>query len=148
MRKLFALAVIAGFTMLGAGQPDLAGTWVCNMDKSSFGKTPKLQMLTLKVERKGGDLLHVIQTMDDGQGPKEYAMDWFMDGKMHPMDPKMTSMSKWDGNMVVADRKSDDGAFEEKIRITFSSDGKTATEHVSVKTPTTSNDSKLIWEKK
>jgi hypothetical protein len=156
MRKtLTLLAVLVGcfaWQAPGADKPDPTGTWVCNISQSKFGKVPKAQVMTLKVER-NGDGFHSVQTIDDGVGgPKTVAGDWFMDGKFHPENvnatPNKTStMSKWDGDALVAERKSDDGSYDQKIRITFSSDRKTATEHVTVKSPNGDSSSTLVWER-
>ncbi len=87
------------------------------------------------------------------KGKKSLEGDWFLDGKQHPVDPsaqgnKQTQMSRWDGNAVVAERKSEDGSYKETIRMTMSGDGKTATERISVKSPNGNNSSTLIWERK
>jgi hypothetical protein len=60
----------------------------------------------------------------------------------------MISMSKWDGNTLVAERKSKDGSYDETIRLTVSSDGKTVTENIAVKDPNGSDKRKLIWQRK
>ncbi len=155
MRKRLVLMMAAGFSMIAAdtnGKPDFTGSWSLNVGKSSFGKMPKPQSMTLKAMRKG-EVLHSVQTMDDGQGPKSVEGDWFLDGKQHPVDPtaqgnKQTQMSRWQGNTLVAERRSDDGSYHENIRMNISGDGKTATEHISVKSPNGSNTSTLVWERK
>lgn len=152
MRRSMLLLAVA-MSCVAADKPDLTGTWICNLDQSKFGKMAKPQSLILKVERKG-EVLHAVQTKDDGQGGRAEEGDWFLDGKVHPVDPKaadpnkMTTMSKWQGNTLLAERKSSDGTFDEKIRLTLSSDNKKATEHITVKAPTGGGDSTLVWEKK
>ena len=139
---------------LADDKPDVTGTWVCNMGKSKVGKMPKIDGMTLKVTR-NGEVLHSVQSFEDGTGGggKNIEGDWFMDGKVHPVDPnatvnKMTSMSKWEGNTLVAQRRSEDGSFVEDIRIVFSNGNKTATERVSTKSPNGNNASTLVWERK
>ena len=155
MQNAVVLLVAASVIAVAApdsGKPDFTGNWTLNTAKSSFGKMPKPQTMMLKAERKG-EVLHSTQTTDDGQGPKSVEGDWFLDGKQHPVDPtaqgnKQTQMSRWQGNTLIAERRSEDGGYQETIRMTLSSDGKTATERVTVKSPNGNNSSTLIWERK
>lgn len=155
MRNILLLAALAGcfsFLAWADDKPDLAGNWALNIGKSKFGKMPKPQSMTLKAVRKG-DVLHSVQTTEDGQGSRSTEGDWFLDGKQHPVDTqatasKMTQMSKWDGKTLVADRKSEDGSYVENMRITVSGDGKTATEKLNVKSPNGNNTATLVWERK
>jgi len=153
-RSVAVFVLASGLVAWGAesGKPDFTGNWTLNIGKSNFGKMPKPQIMTLKAERKG-EVLHSTQTTDDGQGPKSVEGDWFLDGKQHPVDPtaqgnKQTQMSRWQGNVLVAERKSEDGSYRETIRMNLSGDGKTATEHIMVKSPNGSNRSTLVWERK
>jgi len=155
MRNILVVAIALGSAAWAAdtdGKPDFTGDWTLNVGKSNFGKMPKPQAMTLKAARKG-EVLHSVQTTDDGQGPKSVEGDWFLDAKQHPVDPsaqgnKQTQMSRWQGNTLVAERRSDDGSYLEAIRMTLSGDGKTATEHISVKSPNGNNSSTLVWERK
>ncbi len=155
MRTILIVMMALGVSAIAAdtnGKPDITGDWTLNLGKSNFGKMPKPQSMTLKAMHKG-EVLHSVQTTDDGQGPKSVEGDWFLDGKQHPVDPtaqgnKQTQMSRWQGNTLVAERRSDDGSYHETIRMALSSDGKTATEHISVKSPNGSNTSTLVWERK
>ncbi len=155
MRNVLVVLVAFGSACWAAdmnGKPDFTGNWNLNVGKSSFGKMPKPQSMTLKAARKG-EVLHSVQTTDDGQGPKSAEGDWFLDAKQHPVDPsaqgnKQMQMSRWQGNTLVAERHSEDGSYRETIRMTLSGDGKTATERVSVKSPNGSNSSTLIWDRK
>ncbi len=150
---LFLLTVLTAGLSAAADKPDFTGNWVCNMGKSKLGKMPKVQSMALTVVHKG-EVFHSVQTIDDGNGPKSVESDWFMDGKRHPITgagnsaDKMTNMSRWDGNTLVAERRSEDSTYDEKIRITFSADRKTATEHVDLKSPNGNSSSTLVWEKK
>ncbi len=152
----FAAGLTACFDAWGAdvkGKPDFTGTWTLNLPKSNFGKTPKPVGMTL-VAAKKGDVLHSTQKIEDGQGLKSTEGDWFLDGKQHPADPtaqagnKQTQMSRWQGNTIYAERKSEDGSYREQIRMTLSGDGKTATEKIYVKSPNGNNSSTLIWDRK
>ncbi len=155
MRSVLVVAIALGSAAWAAdtnGKPDFTGYWTLNVGKSSFGKMPKPQGMTLKAERKG-QVLHSVQTTDDGQGPKSVEGDWFLDAKQHPVDPsaqgnKQTQMSRWQGKILVAERRSEDGSYRETIRMMLSGDGKTATEKIAVNSPNGSNSSTLVWERK
>ncbi|MDQ6676618.1 MAG: hypothetical protein M3Z09_04910 [Acidobacteriota bacterium] len=148
------LVLLAGSLMMmsAADKPDFTGNWTLNVGKSSFGNMPKPQSMTLTAAKKG-EVLHSVQTTEDGQGRKSTEGDWFLDGKQHPVDPtagadRQTEMSKWDGRTLISERRSDNGRYLETIHMTLSRDGKTATERVSVKSPNGNNTSTLIWERK
>ena len=154
MRKLLVLVALGSvaFAADTNGKPDFTGDWTLNVAKSSFGKMPKPQGMTLKAAHKG-EVLHSVQTTDYGQGLKSMEGDWFLDAKQHPVDPsaqgnKQTQMSRWQGNALIAERRSEDGSYREIIRMTLSGDGKTATEKVFVKSPNGNNASTLIWNRK
>jgi hypothetical protein len=149
MSKTAVFLAFFACSLFAADMPDVTGTWVCDVKQSKMGKTPPVQSMTLQVDRKTGDVLHSVQTIEDTQGSRTFESDWFMDGKVHPMEAsKMTTMSKWDGNALVAERKMDDGSYSESIHITFSPDGKTATEHITSKSPNGNNSRTLVWHKK
>jgi hypothetical protein len=156
MLAMLVLAVCIGVWAAGrdqgnSGKSDLAGRWELDISRSSLGKMKRPTRMTLEAMHHS-DTLHAIQTsyFDQAGGPDTVEGDWFLDGKEHPLnsDGQMISMSKWDGNTLVAERKSRDGSFDETIRLTVSSDGKTATENIAVKDPNGSDKRKLVWQKK
>ncbi len=69
MRSLLLALLTAGLSLAApdSGKPDFTGNWTLNVGKSNFGKSPKPQSMTLKAMHKG-EVLHSIQTTDDGQG--------------------------------------------------------------------------------
>ncbi len=152
--------LIFGMALLGAGllqaepdsgnKPDLSGKWELNVGKSKFGKMPAPTRMTLESTKRGSTFHSVQSTYDQAGGPNAVEGDWFMDGKQHPIgsDGKMTSMSKWDGNTIVSERRSKDGTYDELIRVQISDDGKTATEDIKLKSPNGNNSSTLVWDRK
>lgn len=132
-----------------ADKPDLSGQWDLNLSKSSFGKMPKPVGVSLTVTREG-EGYHSIQktsTMDHGMTASEG--DWYMDGQQHTIPGgNMTTMSKWDGSTLISERKSTDGKYQETLKLTVSSDGKTAIERLTVRTPDGTNNSTLVWDRK
>jgi hypothetical protein len=93
--------------------------------------------------------MHAVQNTYTEQGEHTTQFDWYLDGKRHDTDKPAPgySMTHWEGNTLVNERQSSDGAYKETIRVTLSADGNTATEDVISKNPTGSNREKLIWRK-
>jgi hypothetical protein len=155
---LVLVAVTIGLGMLAAGRdnrttnskPDFSGKWELNVAKSKFGKMPVPTRMTLEATRKG-DSMHSVQTSyDQAGGPNAVEGEWYLDGRERPMssDGKMISASRWDGDTLVSERKSKDGAYHEVIRLSISGDGKTATEDIRTKNPNGDNHSTLVWERR
>jgi hypothetical protein len=151
-RALLLTIACVGIAMAatsGDGKPDFTGNWVLNLDHSNFGKAPKPTGMTLKVTR-NGDNMHAVQTTDSQGGPTDFAGDWIVDGKEH--DTSSTTpgkiLTRWEGNTLYSERKSNDGSFIQRIWLTLSSDGKTATEKVSTKGADGTNTTRLIWERR
>jgi len=74
-------------------------------------------------------------------------------GEQHLVDQtvqgnKRTQISRWQGNVLLADRKSKEGSYRATIRMNLSGASKTATEHIMVKSPNDINSSTLVWERK
>jgi len=70
-----------------------------------------------------------------------------MDGREHPLgsDGKMVSVSGWSGNTLVNSKRSKDGSFEEEIRLSMSSDGRTAIEKRHIKSPNGTDSRTRVW---
>jgi hypothetical protein len=132
-----------------ADPPDLSGTWILNTTRSTLGRIAKPEMMTLTVTR-NGEGYHSVQKSTDGSNKDTVVEgDWFLDGKDHPVpSTDITQMSKWEGPVLVAEKKSADGTYHETMRVSVSNDGKTATERISVKSPNGNSSSVLIWERK
>jgi len=142
-RLLILTLAIAGLAIAdsGNGKPDFSGNWVLNLDKSNFGKSKKPEGMTLTVTH-NGDNMHAVQTTNTAGGPLDVKGDWILDGKEHD-----NATTKWEGNTLVSDRRMTDGTTQ-RIYLTLSSDGKTATEKVMTKGPSGSNTSTLVWERR
>lgn len=149
MYRLLFLTIACLGLVFADGKPDFSGHWVLNLDQSKFGKAPKPTGMTL-VATRNGDNMHAVQTVDSTGGPTSTEGDWIMDGKEHTTNGANPGkqLTKWEGNTLYSERQSADGAYLEKIWLTLSSDGKRATEKVWTKTPTGSNTSNLVWERR
>ncbi len=144
---VLALMGIAGWA--NEKKPDFTGDWELNIAKSNFGKMPKPSRMTLKSEYKG-DVMHATETTYDQEGHRTVAGDWFLDGKEHPLAEfgPGKSVTKWVGDTLVNERRSDNGHYRQSDRLSLSKDGKVATERVHTKNPNAENNSVLVWEKR
>ena len=143
----FCLGTVFAATS-GDGKPDLTGNWTLNLDRSSFGKGAKPDGMSLKVIR-DGDVMHAVQTTNTTGGPTDLKSDWVVDGKEHDTQSNTPSkvMTKWEGNTLYSERRANDGSFLQRIWISLSSDGKTATEKVWTKGSEGTNESRLVWKR-
>jgi hypothetical protein len=149
MKRRSALFIVAALTLVGADTPDLSGTWELNIPKSSFGKRPAPISMKLEVVRQGEGFHSKLTSSDGTEAPAVTEGDWFLDGKYHAIAAtKWSQMSKWDGSALIAENRSDNGTFEEHLKLTVSTDGKRVTENRTVKDSQGSNSSTLIWDRK
>lgn len=150
----FILVTIAYFCLgfaphsLAEQHPDFSGHWILNLDRSHFGKMPKPNGMTLTATS-SGDTMHAVQTMDSPVGPVTTESNWIADGKPHeaPGANGGTTVTRWEGNILYSERKSSDGLYQEKVWLTLSEDGKTATEKVWTRGPEGANLRTLIWQR-
>ncbi len=150
MYRIAVFLLLSAVSANAQKKPDFSGNWELNVEKSNFGKATKPTRMSLKQENRG-DYLHATQTTstaDGGQTTTEG--DWFLDGKQHPLEQfgPGASVTHWEGNTLVNERRSNDGNYRESTRISMSADGMTATEKLYVKNPNGENRSVLIWERK
>lgn len=147
-RVLLLTLACLGIAIAGDGKPDFSGNWTLNLDKSKFGKAEKPNGMTLKVTR-DGDVTHAVQTINTQGGPVDSESNWVLDGKEHdtnaPAPGKL--LTRWEGNTLYSERRTNDGSFDEKIWLAMSSDGKTVTEKVVTKSTEGTNVSNLVWER-
>ena len=144
-----ALFIAAALTLVAADHPDLSGKWELNTQKSTFSKKNYNPVaMRLEVTRLGDGFHSKLTTVDGMHGESVTEGDWFLDGVTHPIPgSKWTQTSKWEGNVLVALKKSPEG-YEERTRLTLSPDGKQATENLFVKNSEGSSSRTLIWDRK
>ena len=132
----------------GANPPDFAGKWEMIRDQSNFGNSEKPARMTVNSTVRDG-VMHAVQDTYTEQGERTTEFDWYLDGKRHDTDKPAPgySITHRDGNMLINERVSNDGAYREVIRVTLSKDGNTATEDVTSKSPAGMNHEKLVWRK-
>jgi hypothetical protein len=147
--KRSILILVAALSISAAGHPDLAGKWQLNMAKSKFSqKNFNADGMKLEVIPDGGGYRSKLTTTDGQSGGTETEGHWFLDGQYHPIPgTRWSQMSKWDGNVLVAEKKSAEDSYEEQMRLTVSPDGKQVAEDLTVKNTNGTNSSKLIWDR-
>jgi hypothetical protein len=145
-----ALFLVAALTLIAADHPDLSGKWVLNTEKSTFNqKNFNPDGMTLEVTRQGDGFHSKLTTMDGMSGGTVTEGDWYVDGQYHPIPgTRWSQMSKWEGNVLVADKKSAEDSYDEQMRLSVSTDGKQVTENISVKNSNGTNSSTLIWDRR
>ncbi len=151
MRRLLILTSLLATACLGLGlaqgKPDFSGTWTLNLNRSNFGKMLKPNGMKLTAKR-DGDTMHAVQTTETPGGPESTESDWIADGKEHDTPGNGgKSLTKWEGNTLYSERRSGDGSYQEKIWLSLSNDGKTATEKVWTKSQNGTNLRTLVWDR-
>jgi len=143
------LFLAAALTLVAADRPDLSGKWTLNTEKSTFSqKNFNANGMQLEVIRRGDGFHSKLTTMDGQSGGTVTEGDWYVDGQYHPIaGTSWSQMSKWEGNVLVADKKSAEGDYNEHMRLSVSSDGKRVTENLSVKNSNGTNSSTLVWDR-
>jgi hypothetical protein len=147
--KLLLLLLAMPPSLLPADKPDLAGRWELNFPLSKLGKMPKPVRMELTVTREDNTYHAIQHTVDGTNGEADVAGDWYLDGKEHRIaETNMVQTSRWDGQKLIADKKSSDGVLSEHIEITLSSDGSRATEKISSTGPGGIDTRVLVWNRK
>jgi hypothetical protein len=143
------LFLVAALTLVAADHPDLSGKWTLNTQKSTFSQKNYVPAgMTLEVTRQGDGYHSKLTTMDGNSGGIVTEGDWFLDGKSHPVPgTRWNQMSKWEGNVLVADKNSAEDSYAEHMRLSVSVDGKRVTENLSVKNTNGTNTSTLVWDR-
>jgi len=73
----------------------------------------------------------------------------YPDGKRHDYAKPFQgySVTHWDGNSLVTERKSNDGTYHQTVKLTMQANGKEAVETVTSHTASGDNRAKLYWRR-
>jgi hypothetical protein len=147
--RVFMLLFAMEPSLWAADKPELAGKWELNLPLSKLGKMARPVRMELTVTRQDS-VYHAVQhTVDGVNGGVDVAGDWYLDGKEHRIDDtNMVQTCRWDGQKLIADKKSSDGVLSEHLELTLSSDGSKATEKISRKGPEGTDTRTLVWNRK
>ena len=128
--------------------PDFSGRWELVKEKSDFGNSSPPVRMTL-VSEKRDSYLHSVQTTVTAEGEQVFESDWYPDGKQHKYDKPVPgySTTRWEGQTLVSERKSDDGHYRASIQLTMLSNGREAIETLSYHTPEGDHRLRLFWRR-
>ena len=126
------LTLLAWAPLAAQKTPNLSGTWVMALDKSSFGPMPGPQSRTDVVEHKGTSIT-VKRTVVGPNGETTATIVYGIDGKPytnHIGEIEATSVLRWDGPVLVVEStlNTPQGEVKAVDRFTLSADGKTLTQ--------------------
>jgi hypothetical protein len=149
--------ILAGLLLLAASasaqtKPNFSGDWKLNVAKSNFGQMPAPSSLTEKITHSDPSLK--VQTAQSGDfGDFNSDFSFTTDGKesANSMGNEfhMTSVVKWDGDILVLDSKMDfqGTAMSGTDKWTLSPDGKTITVQRHFTGPMGEGDAVLVLDK-
>jgi hypothetical protein len=135
MSTLFVIVAAAGMAM-AADKPDFSGDWKMDADKSSFGQTPPLTSLSVKIDHKE-PTVSMVKTQSGAQGDQVLNFKYSTDGKETTnslMGNDVKSKAGWEGKALVVNSSLDAGGMLIKLidKFTLSDDGKTLTEVLTI----------------
>ena len=147
-----ALALSAVPPAFAAGQPDFSGEWKLNVGKSDFGAVPPPASQTMKIDHKDPVLKVVNEQIGAADGDTTMNATYSTDGKETKNDYRgapLTSVAKWDGDVLVIDTKVDLQGASSTVKATWklSDDGKTIAVNTKISTPQGAFDIKSVFEK-
>ncbi len=150
----WALALMLVAAGLGAADvANLSGTWKLNVAKSSWGKKPKPQSVTLQIEHQE-PMLRYSGTAVSGTAAEDvhpFRFDGAIDGKEYPAEtlygPGYTSIKRLNSTTILEETRSKNGQFVETTRNTISSDGREMTRRIGLKTPNGHSSWTEVYEK-
>ena len=149
--------ILAGLLLVAVNasaqtKPNFSGDWKLNAAKSTFGAMPAPSSLTEKITHNDPQLK--VQTAQSGDfGDFNSDFSFTTDGKECPnsmgADFHMTSVLKWEGDVLLVDSKMDfqGNAMTGSDKWTLSPDGKTLTVQRHFNGPMGEGDSTIVLDK-
>jgi hypothetical protein len=139
MRSVTRFAALAAFTLAASttaraqSVPNLSGTWVLQVDKSSFGMGPAPSSRTDVIDHQEPKLLIKRTIVNAAGGSTTSDLVYAVDGKPYKNTVgtnELMSTLKWDGATLVmtSQTSTPQGEFTITDRYTLSADGKTLTQ--------------------
>jgi hypothetical protein len=148
LRAFFALSF--AIAVATAQVPDLSGTWLLNVQKSTWGKHPKPTSGTVVIEHhepefKYSGSVDVENGAETSDGQRNFFFNGAIDGKEYPVTGstgavKMT-FRRVSPTTIVSELKASDGAVLETAKTTISADGKRLTRELKARRP----DGEVSW---
>jgi hypothetical protein len=147
----FAMLLLLAAALPALAKPDFSGSWKLNPAKSDFGEMPSPSSMTSTITHQEPNLKNVVKQSSD-MGDIEYESNYTTDGKECVntlMNAPLTSVLKWDGDVLTIDSKGKfgDNEFTMQDRWALSEDGKTLTINRTFKSAMGDGAQKLVLEK-
>lgn len=136
----------------GAAQvADLSGSWKLNVEKSKWGKRPKLVSAIVQIEHREPVIKFTGIVVDAQQESRHFAFEGRIDGKEYPgvtaYGDGIVVMRRVDSRTIASEYRSRDGRARQSIRTSVSRDGKTLTRRLRAAGPDGTVSWTEIWEK-
>jgi len=146
-----ALLAFAFAALPAIAKPNFSGDWKLNAPKSTFGQMPAPTSMSSKVVHEDPKLKNSVKQSSE-MGDFEYEANYTTDGKESTnqmMGNPMTSIAKWDGDVLQIDSKAKFGENEITIqdKLSLSADGKTMTLVRLFKSAMGEGEQKLVFDK-
>jgi hypothetical protein len=145
--SLLVLLLLAAQVTGGSSKPDLSGQWVINAAESDFGLIPPPQCRGLTLTHREPELTSE-ETRPAGE-PCGLTLRYTTDGTpitYTANDATQTARMTWNGNILVIDRRSDDGVMM-RIEAMLSADGRKLTREFSVDSPQGSTSWTYVYDR-
>jgi hypothetical protein len=141
---LLAAALLA-LPLAAQSKPDFSGTWKLNVAKSEMGGSPVTEIV-VRVDHKEPIFKYIAKGVSGGEAFED-SLELNTSGKPTPGPNGMTSVTRWEGNAILVEGKSADGAATITVRFSMSADGKTAIRDAVMKFPDGQQKLHEIYEK-
>lgn len=150
--RITTLVLAFAFAALPAtAKPNFSGDWKLNASKSTFGQMPAPTSMTSKIVHEDPKLKNSLKQSSE-QGDFESEFSYTTDGKESTnqmFGNPITSIVKWDGDVLLIDSKAKfgDNEFTMQDKWSLSGDGKTITIVRLFKSSMGEGEQKLVFEK-
>jgi hypothetical protein len=145
--KTALLALIAfPLAAVAVDVANLTGTWLLNVDKSTWGKARRPHSVVIQVEHNEPHLTYHGTVVDvTGENTRGFGFDGAIDGNEYPMTRSFGAgrivITRTDARTFTSVFKTNDGLYTEATTTTISEDGKVLVRKIRVLAP----DGKTQW---
>jgi type II secretory pathway component PulC len=141
MRKGLLLALIAFVTepLWAADIPDLGGTWVLNVRKSSWGKVRKPASVVVDVAHNQLSLSYSGTIAYENEESRDFSFVGAIDSTEYPSTHSYGSgkmaIRRMNFDTLMSVFRTHDGRYTETVRMVVAGDGRQMTRYIHVKGP-------------
>jgi hypothetical protein len=138
-RTLFSASLSAAVLAETARTTDLTGTWVLDVEKSSWGKMKVPASVIVHIRQDGNDFSYTGWVAYRNEETREFAFRGAVDGKEYPVSrsygPGKLAFRRTDHLTLESDYKSNDGKYSESVRTVVIVNGRMMTRYMSLRSP-------------